>query len=436
MMTYEEAREFMEEMSHSGICLGTDSVVTLLRELGNPQDKLRFVHIAGTNGKGSTLSFISNILKSAGYTVGRYSSPRVFAYEEFVQVNGENIEKDAFVRICSHMKETVERIDAKGLPHPSLFEIETAIGFLYFVEKKCDIVVLECGMGGRDDATNVVNDVLCHVIAPIGLDHMGFLGNTIEEIAEVKAGIVRNETPVCIGTQEDSVKEVFKKVCAVRNNELIMTDHAAITVYDDKRMDTDGTPMICFDYGNISDIRIHMVGRYQIMNACLAIDAAKSLNGQGLVVSDEAIKEGLSMAKWPGRFDTICYEPQVIVDGAHNPHGMVQLKNSLTYYFPGKKLVGIMGVLADKAYDEEVEMMAPLFEKIFTITPPENPRALEAEKLSAVIEKFDVPTEACETIEDAVRKAGDITGPDGIIIIFGSLSYIGQAVSAVKAARQ
>lgn len=435
-MTYEEARDYLEEISHSGIVLGLDTMRELLARLDNPQDKLQFVHIAGTNGKGSTLAFISTILQCAGYTVGRYASPRVFEYEEFVQVNGENIAREALCHYVKQVRDAVTDMEAKGLERPTLFEVETVIGFLHFVEMKCHVVVLECGMGGRDDATNVIDNILCNVLTPIGLDHMGFLGNTLEEITEVKAGIIKNHAPVCIGKQQPGSRHVIEEVCSRMGCPLHSVDDSQLHIYEKMDDTEDGIPMIHFDYKCFADLRIRLIGRYQVDNACLAIEAVSAMNGNGLNVSPEHIREGLAKAEWHGRFETISMNPQVIVDGAHNPHGMIQLKKSLEYYFSGKRIFAIMGVLADKAYDEECEMMAPLFEKMFTITPPNNPRALEAEKLAQVLSVYHQDVAACESIEEAVKAAYQEAGNEDIIAIFGSLSYIGEACRIVKDSRR
>lgn len=432
-MTYEEAKEYLTEISHSGIVLGLDTMRELLMRLDNPQEKLQFVHIAGTNGKGSTLAFISTILQCAGYTVGRYASPRVFEYEEFVQVNGKNIEREALCRYVKQIKDAVTSMEKDGFARPTLFEVETVIGFLYFVEMECNVVVLECGMGGRDDATNVVDNILCNVLTPIGMDHMGFLGDTLEEITEVKAGIIKNRAPVCIGKQQKRARKVVEKVCSRMGCPLISVDETRLHVYEELAYAEDGMPMIRFDYKYLTDLKIRLIGRYQVANACLAIETAKVLDDWGLNVSSEHIKEGLAKTMWPGRFDTISMKPQVIVDGAHNPHGMLQLKESLEFYFPGKQLIGIMGVLADKAYDEECEMMAPMFRKLFTITPPDNPRALEAEKLAAVLAGYHEDVKACESIEEAVENAYQEASEEDVIVIFGSLSYIGDACRKVRA---
>lgn len=431
-MTYDEARNYLEEVSHSGIVLGLDTMGELLARLDNPQEKLQFVHIAGTNGKGSTLAFISTILQCAGYTVGRYASPRVFEYEEFVQVNGENIAREALCRYVRQIKDAITSMIEAGMERPTLFEVETAIGFLYFVEMECDVVVLECGMGGRDDATNIVDNILCNVLTPIGLDHMGFLGDTLEEITEVKAGIIKNRAPVCMGRQQKRARRVIEDVCGRMGCPLIPTDDSRLHVYEEMEYAEDGAPMIHFDYKYFTDLKIRLIGRYQVENACLAIETAKVLDDWGLTITTEQIREGLAKAVWHGRFETISMKPQVIVDGAHNPHGMMQLKESLNYYFSGKRIFAIMGVLADKAYNEECEMIAPLFYKMFTITPPNNPRALDAQKLAQVLKEYHKDVTACESIKEAVKAAYKEAGSEDVIAIFGSLSYIGEACNVVK----
>lgn len=433
-MTYDEARLYLEEIAQSGIVLGLEEMYELLARLGNPQEQLRFVHIAGTNGKGSTVSFISNILEAAGYRVGRYVSPRVFEYEEFVQVNRQNITKSAIARYMGKIKTAIDGMVADGLKKPSLFEVETALGFMHFLEAECDVVVLECGMGGADDATNVVNNVLCNILTPIGFDHMGFLGNSLEEITAVKAGIIKNAAPVCVGKQQKRSFAVIEDACNKMGAPLITTDDSRLKVYDEMVFAEDGAPMIRFDYKYINDIRIRMIGRYQIQNACLAIEAAKALDDWGLNVSVEHIKAGLAQATWSGRFETVAMEPQVIMDGAHNPHGVEQLKQSLEYYFSGKRMIGIMGVLADKAFDEECEMIAPLFEEFYTITPPENPRALTSDKLAETMKQFHNKVTACETIQEAVDAAYADANKEDVIIIFGSLSTMAACKKAVDTA--
>lgn len=304
------------------------------------------------------------------------------------------------------------------------------------------MVVLECGMGGRDDATNVVDNVLCNVIVPIGMDHMGYLGNTIEEIADVKAGIIKNEAAVCVGRQPQSVIDVIAGVCEKKNAPMSVIDEAAICASRELVTAEDGAPEIEFDYKDLKDLRIRLMGRYQLVNAALAIEVARAVDGawslvgehkgEKFVVDEAAIRAGLERASWPGRFETIHKDPVIIIDGAHNPHGIEQLKNSLEYYYPGKKLIGIMGVLADKAFDEECAMVAPLFDKMFTITPPNNPRALAGDKLAKVYEKCGLPARSCESIEEAVKLAAEAAGDDNTVIIFGSLSYIGEAAIAAK----
>lgn len=433
-MTYEEARAYLDIVAQSGIVLGLEEMYELLKRLGNPQNQLRFVHIAGTNGKGSTVSFISNILEEAGYKVGRYVSPRVFEYEEFVQINRTNITQEAIAEYVGQIKVAIDAMVADGLNKPSLFEVETALGFMHFAKEKCDVVVLECGMGGATDATNVVDTVICNILTPIGLDHTGFLGNTLAEIATVKAGIIKNDAPVCIGRQEPESREVILAACEKTGAPLIQADLDGVQVYDELVYAEDGAPMIRFDYKDIKDICIRMIGRYQLQNVAVAIEAALALDRGDYNISAEQIKAGLAKATWAGRFDTVAQNPQVIMDGAHNPHGIEQLKNSLEYYFPNKRLIGIMGVLADKAFDEECEMIAPLFERFYTITPPENPRALTSDKLAATLSKFHEKVAACETIQEAVDAAYADADQDDIIVIFGSLSTMAACKKAVDTA--
>ncbi|KIR01206.1 Dihydrofolate synthase / Folylpolyglutamate synthase [Lachnospiraceae bacterium TWA4] len=432
MLTYKEARAFYENISSSGIVLGTKPMLNLLNRLNNPQNQLKFVHIAGTNGKGSTLAFISTIISQAGYKVGRYSSPRVYEYEEFVQINGENISKEDFCKFTEPVKKAIEEIEKAGEPVPTVFEAETALGMLYFAKNHCDVVVLECGLGGRDDATNVLDTVVCNVITSIGLDHTKFLGDTLGKIAKVKAGIIRDDAPVVICAQGEEVIEVVREEANDHNALFIVTNPEEIHPHKEMELSCDNRPMMGFDYKDLKNLKVGLLGRYQLKNATVAIEVAKVLTTRGFKISKEQIKEGLEKTVWKGRFETIANHPQVVVDGAHNPHGVVQLKESVEYYFKNKKIFAIMGVLADKNFDKEAQMMAPFFEKVFTVTPPNNPRALQAEKLAQCVGQYHSDVTPCNSLKEAVESAYQYASEEDVILIFGSLSYLGEIMREVE----
>lgn len=418
-MTYKNAREYLDNISKSGIKLGLERLYELLKRLDNPEKDLKFIHVAGTNGKGSTVTFISNILKCAGYKVGTYTSPRVFDYEEFAQINHVNIKKRDFSKYVEIIKNVISSMELDKIEAPSLFEIETALAFLYFKDNQCDVVVLECGMGGASDATNVVNNILCNVITSISLDHTNYLGNSLESITRIKAGIIKDNSPVCISNQEDSVINIIKEKCNNTLSRLTIVDTNEINIYD--RLEyIDNIPMIHFDYKDIKDIYIKMLGRYQIHNAALAIDVIKDCN---LNISDNDIKKGLINSVWPGRFEIISTNPLIIIDGAHNVGGIEKLKESLEYYYNDKNLIGIMGVFKDKDYPLECKLIGNTFNKMYTITPY-NQRALDSDILCKELKKYNKNVKSKRTLRRAINSAlKDITNDD-VIVIFGSLSIM------------
>lgn len=423
---YREAREYLKGITKYGSVLGLDSINELLRRLGNPQNELKFVHIAGTNGKGSTLAFISTILKTAGYKTGRYCSPAVFNYREIIQVDEEYITKKSLSDLTFIIKDAILSMLEDGLSHPTIFEVETALAFLYFKQEKCDIVVLETGLGGLLDATNVVENTLIAVLTSISRDHMDYLGETIREIAWNKAGIIKKNSIVVTTNQEPDALKVIEEKCCELNNKLIIaaTGNAHNIIYANLQM--------FFDYKELKNIEINLAGSYQIQNAVLAIEAARALNSKGFQVSEESIKKGLKETKWFGRFSKVCNDPLIIIDGAHNEAAAIRLKETIDHYFKDNKLIFVIGVLKDKEYEKIAEILAPLAVKILTVTTPNNVRALGGDELAKTISKYNPHVEYMTTIEEAVRicfvEGNTVDG----IIVFGSLSYLGEFEKYVK----
>lgn len=425
-MTYEEARAFIDDTARYGAVLGLDSVTELMRRLGNPQDELKFVHIAGTNGKGSTLAYISTILKEAGYRVGRYVSPTVFAYRERIQVNEEYITREGVARLAGQVREVCEQMVKAGFSHPTTFEVETAMAFLWFREMNCDLVVLECGMGGLTDATNVVRTTLVSVFAEIGLDHMGFLGNTIQEIARVKAGIIKPDSNAVSGAQRPEVRGILEEVCREKHTEFRQVSQEEI---QDVRC---GFEEQSFSYRGMKNLQPGLAGSWQIDNAVLAVEAVLALGGHGFPVTEEQIREGLRKTVWPGRFTVVDRRPLFVVDGAHNRDAADRLRETLEVYFPEKRKIFIAGVLADKEYDYVMSRLAPLAAKIITVMTPDNPRALPAESLAEDIRKYNRHVETADSLGDAVRRARAYAEEDDLILAFGSLSYLGELSRQVR----
>lgn len=425
-MNYEEARVYLDNVAKYGSVLGLDAMRELLRRLGNPEKGLKIVHIAGTNGKGSVLAFLSTVLTESGYRVGRYISPTLFSYRERIQVDGEYIEKEPLARLVTRIREASEAMDRDGLRTPTAFEIETALGLLYFAEKKCDIVVLETGMGGRDDATNAITEVMMEIFASISLDHLGVLGNDLTEIAECKADIIRKNSLVISAFQKEEAAEVLKRTAAERNAKLITVDPGQIS--DVKY----GYEEQSFSYGAEKNIRIHLAGAYQIENAALAWEAVQGLRSLGFRISDEAFRRGMEKTVWRGRFTCIHREPLVIMDGAHNEDAAKKLAASIETYFPGRKISYIMGVFKDKEYEKVIRITAPYAAKVTAVETPGNPRALPKEELKKVWETFGVPVTTADTIAEAVKENITSAEKEEIILVFGSLSFLGEAEKAVK----
>lgn len=428
-MNYTEARAYLNRAGKYGSVLGLKGMKELLKRLGNPQDTLKFIHIAGTNGKGSVLAYVSTILQKAGYHIGRYISPTLFTYRERIQVNGEPIEKAALALLTEQTAAAAAAMTAAGLPHPTVFEIETAIGFLYFRDKQCDLVVLETGLGGAEDATNVVTTTVMEIFTPISKDHMNFLGDTVSEIALNKAGIIKPGTLVVSAIQERQVMTILEQA-AERNMAALRTLQP-----DQIRDITYGWQQQRFSYGGLEQLEILLAGTCQIDNAALAVEAIKGLRTLGYQISDEQIRAGLAQTRWQGRFSTLMEEPIFIIDGAHNKAAAEFLKNSVEMYFTNRRIFYIIGVFKDKEYEEIIRLTAPAAEHILTIQTPNNERALDAETLADVVRKYNPSVEAAASIADAVGKSLQLAGKDDVIIAFGSLSFLGELTAVVNQAR-
>lgn len=425
-MNYEEAREYLDQVSKGGSVLGLDNMRELLKRLENPQDSLKFVHISGTNGKGSVLAYVSTVFKEAGYRTGRYISPTLFSYREKIQVNERFIGREDLARLTAKVKKAAEEMKNSGKESPTIFEIETALAFLYFVEQKCDIVILETGLGGALDATNVITTSVMEVITSISMDHMEFLGDTLGKIALQKAGIIKPHTAVVSAMQETEAAEVILDVC--RKKECICN------MVDPKQIEhiSYGCDGQSFSYKNWDNIKISLMGSYQIKNAALALEAIEALRELGYQLNDNAVYQGMKKAVWKGRFTIISKEPFIIMDGAHNQAAAEELVRSLKLYYPGKKFYYIFGMFRDKDYHQVIRLTAPLAEYIITVETSENPRALPAEELKKAVAEVNPSVEAAGSLRMAVNQVMEQIDKDAVIVIFGSLSFLGEAEMAVN----
>lgn len=425
-MNYKEARVYLDEVSKYGSVLGLESMRELLRRLGDPQNELKFIHISGTNGKGSVLAYLSTILTGAGYRTGRYISPTLFSYRERIQVDGEYIEKESLARHVTAIAAAAEEMQKAGLPSPTVFEMETALAFLYFKEKRCDIVTLEVGCGGLLDATNVITTTLMEVIASISMDHTDLLGDTLAKIAAQKAGIIKPDTMVVSAQQKSEAAQVIEDTCKEQHCTLQMVDESKIS---NVHYGAEGQT---FSYKTWENVAISLAGSYQIKNAALALEGVEALRKLGYALSDQQVREGLLHTAWRGRFTTLRRDPTVIIDGAHNPAAALELKESLERYFPGKTLYFVMGMFKDKDYAQVIDLTAPLARHIITVETPGNPRAMPARELAEAVGKVNPSIEWADSVAHGVEKALAMAGKEDAVIVFGSLSFLGEAADAVN----
>ena len=413
-MTAEEAILFIHEKVWQGTKPGLDRTRELLSKLGNPQKQLQFIHIAGTNGKGSTSAMLAAILRSAGLTTGLYTSPFISDFNERMRVNGVSITNNELASITKLYAPYALEMDDR----PTEFELVTAIAMEFFARKKCDIVVLETGMGGRLDSTNIIEAPLCSVITNIGIDHTRELGDTVEKIAAEKAGIIKRNCPTVIYDLPANVSKVISERCHEMNSFLTIADFSSIFVSSNNRFGQ------VFSYKEFSNLELRLLGAHQTMNAAVALEVIKVLRSQGLTISDEAVKNGLSETEWPARFEIVSEKPFFVVDGGHNPQCAQAVADNLLKYFPDIKRVILFGVLADKDYMGLAAFLSPVADVFVTITPP-NPRALSAYDLAEKLKLFGKPVKACNSIEAGIKEALALAGKDGVVCSVGSLYTAG-----------
>ena len=434
-MTYEETLEYIHSLPVFSGTIDFDKTKILMEYLGFPYEKLKVIHIAGTNGKGSTAAFISRILMEAGYSVGLYTSPYLEHFTERIKIDDFEISEDELATITEIVQSAVEEIKADNKPLPTEFDVITAIAFIWFREMGTDIVVLETGMGGRLDSTNVIDTPELAMITSISYDHMAILGNTLTEIASEKAGIIKPGADVLLYPQSDEVYDVFKQKCdtcgARLHNCVIGAPSLSAVPQDSQLMEIDlsaSDDAAIRTSFNEKALEIFLLGAHQIKNASMAINAAAILRNKGWNITDSAIINGLKNARWKGRFEVLKKNPVFLIDGGHNKEGVESLTSSIKSIFPGKKIIFIFGVLADKDYPRMIELILPLALRIFTVTVP-NPRTLPAAELAEAIKSHSeyngVPVVPCSDISAAVNASLDFASSDDVVCAFGSLYYIG-----------
>lgn len=429
-MDYQQSRAYIRDAEqYAGGAMDLTNIKELMKHLGNPQDQLKYIHVAGTNGKGSVIAYLYTTLMKAGYHVGRYISPSVYSYREKIETEGKLISREKFAEQTTRVAAVIEEMTAEGLAHPTPFEIETAVAFLFFAEEKCDPVILEVGMGGITDATNLITTTELAVLVPISMDHQSFLGNTISEIAEKKAGIIKPGSSVVTIGQETEALEVIKKTGAEAGADVCVADVSEAEV-----LEADFTGQrFCYKGEKYT---LSLAGSYQTENAVLALEALRILDERGYHTTLEQRKEGLWATRWNGRLTIIHKDPLFIVDGAHNPAAADMLEDSVRKYFKDRRLFFIMGVFKDKDYPYIIRKLCPYAEQILAIETPDNPRALPAEELAKAIRPYNANVRAEKNIPRAVEELFEMAGKDDVILSFGSLSFIGEITWIVNARKE
>ena len=420
-MNYESAMEYIHAVQWAGHKPGLTRTRTLLAALGDPHKDLKFIHVAGTNGKGSTAAMLASCLQAAGCRVGLYTSPFINRFNERIQVDGVQIGDDELVRLVERIQPAADAM----ADVPTEFEIITALGMLYFAEKHCDIVVLEVGLGGTLDSTNVIDAPECAVITALGMDHVKELGPTIADIAAAKAGILKEGCPVVsYGGVPEADAVIAKKAAEM---------HAPLTVVDFSKLRCDGGDLdeVTFDFDGLNGVRLPLIGSYQPKNAATAITTLRVLREKGWNIPEEAIRKGLETVRWPGRFELLRHSPAFLLDGSHNAHGMRATVQSLQDRFPGEKFVFLISIMADKDVSEMLALLEPLARQFVTVAA-HTPRATPAETLAAQIRAAGFRAEAAPSIEAGVARALELGG-EGPVCALGTLYFSGDVRQAFEA---
>ena len=422
-MNYKEALDYIHSVNWTFCKPGLERIKALCTALGEPQKKLRFIHVAGTNGKGSTSAMLASVLQSAGYRTGLYTSPYIRTFCERIRVDGENIPEEALATLTERIRPIADAMTDK----PTEFELITALAFEYFYQSNCDVVVLEVGLGGRLDSTNVIENTVLSIITGIDFDHTALLGNTIGEIAKEKAGIIKQERPILFGGGEGAALDTVCCVAFAKNAPVYVVDRSS---YQQRETTLDGTR---FDYSHYTDLHLPLLGAYQPYNATLVLRAVDLLNEQGFAIDEGAVRQGLSLVRWPARFELLSRDPVIIYDGGHNPEGVRAAVASVKAYFPNQRVNILGGVMADKERGEMIQTMKPIAARAFAVTP-NNPRALAAAEYAAQLASYGIPASSYESVAEGVKAAVESSKKEGIpLLCLGSLYLYEEVESALRA---
>ncbi len=419
-MTYQEAIKKIDSLQRFGSQPGLERIRILLERMGNPQKNLQFVHVAGTNGKGSTCVCLSGILQAAGYKTGLFISPYVTSFTERMQINGKEIPREELSRLVEEYFPLVQQLEKEQCIITE-FEFVTAIGFAWFVRNHCQVVVLEVGLGGRFDATNVIDSALVSVITSISLDHTAVLGDSIEKIAFEKSGILKpGGTCVCYGDQPRAAVQMIRITAEVMKNRMVMARPMDLMFVE---ASLQGTRLL---WKNRLSILLPLLGEHQMQNAATVLSVVEELRRQKWQIPDSAIQAGFASASFPARMEVFSETPPVLLDGAHNPGGTAALAKAVKRYLPGKKCIGIMGMLRDKDVDTALRPLEAVLSKIYTVAPP-SPRAMPAEELAQRWSRFRMSAQAEPSCGEALEKALQEAREKGTaLLVCGSLYLAGE----------
>lgn len=422
-MLYNDAIAYLENISALGSKLGLERIQELLNKLDNPQNKLKCIHVAGTNGKGSACSLLKNILIEAGYKVGVYTSPHLQEYTERFEINLTPIPKEDFAKELQLIQTICKEMEQSSIGHPTIFELLTAMAFHYFLKENVDIVILEVGLGGRFDATNVITKPLLSLIMSIGMDHMDYLGHSLEQIAMEKAGIIKENCPVVLYSQSEVVYNKIMEICSGKNANLYYAKQSNIQIIKQSLKET----IFSIENKYFSYPRVHLplLGSYQMQNCATVLLACHVLQKIGLSISTTQILNGIQKAYWNGRMEVCQQNPLVVLDGAHNTDGIIALSQSIPQYFIGKKITLLLGVLGDKEYNKMTEAILPLVDTI-VLTEPFNERKLTVDELESFLSSWKKPIYKNADIKQAYQLALQQTGENDVLLCCGSLYMIGE----------
>lgn len=427
-MKYEEAMKYITEVGNFGSNYGLERTYKLLEHLGNPERDLKLIHIAGTNGKGSTASMITEILMGEGYKVGMYTSPFIEEFEERIQINRNNIPKESLAILMDEIKVAVDKVIEAGYNHPTEFEIITVLMLLYFKKENIDFGVIEVGLGGTLDSTNVIKPII-QVITSISFDHTNLLGNTLEKIAREKAGIIKKGIPTVIYPQQEEVLKVIKNKCFEMDSELYIANNENLKFENIVNLDK---PYQLLKYNNEIDILLPLLGEHQIINLSVAMQAIEVLNNKNIIdISIANIVKSIKNVSWKGRLEVLSNNPYVVIDGAHNIQGIKTLSRNIKKYFKYENLYLILGILADKDVEEMIKIITPMAKKVYSVTP-NSIRGELAESLKDEVSKFNKNCKAFDKYEEAYLEALNDASEKDLILASGSLYMIGDMRKIIR----